>query len=179
VGKTTVAELVVAQLSDAVLFDPEEVGFLLRRRVPVPTGDFQDLRAWRHLTAVAIVAIAQEHQAAAGRVDLVVPMSLTDATYRAEILGALDRAEVELHEFVLTAEPAELERRIENQELDPGDADRDRAARQWRLARVGPVSDRLSSLVPVPRFVDTTTLTPEQVTAAILQILSEVESQGG
>lgn len=91
VGKTTVAELVASQLPSGVLFDPEEVGFLLRRSVPVPTGDFQDVRAWRHLTTETILAIVGEHIEAGGSVEVVVPMSLTNSSYRTEIFEAFNR----------------------------------------------------------------------------------------
>ena len=37
------AEELSRRLPEAVLFDPEYVGYLLRHWVPAPTGDFQDL----------------------------------------------------------------------------------------------------------------------------------------
>lgn len=46
-GKTTLAEELSRWLPDAVLFDPESVGYMLRHWVAVPTGDFQDLPSWR------------------------------------------------------------------------------------------------------------------------------------
>lgn len=65
-------------LDGGCLFDPEDVRFLLRRFVPVPTGDFQDLAAWRQLTVQTAVALVGElHRQSAGPVRLVVPMTLT------------------------------------------------------------------------------------------------------
>jgi hypothetical protein len=40
-GKSTTAGLLLESVEGARLFDPEYVGYLLRRFVPVPTGDFQ------------------------------------------------------------------------------------------------------------------------------------------
>ncbi|WP_200902481.1 MULTISPECIES: hypothetical protein [Protofrankia] len=49
-GKTTFTEELRRRCPDAVVFDPEEVGFMLRDMLPpAPSGDFQDLPAWRLL----------------------------------------------------------------------------------------------------------------------------------
>jgi hypothetical protein len=42
-GKTTLTEELHRRLPDAVIFDPEYVGYVLTQAVPAPTGDFQDL----------------------------------------------------------------------------------------------------------------------------------------
>src|ERR1700733_6065013 len=63
-GKTTLAEELSRRLPEAVLFDPEYVGYLLRHWVPVPTGDFQDLPSWRELViATALAAQAPRRHA--------------------------------------------------------------------------------------------------------------------
>ena len=53
VGKTTVARKLASLLPDAMTLDPEDIGGMLRKVIPVvrQTGDFQDLRIWRRLTA--------------------------------------------------------------------------------------------------------------------------------
>ena len=56
-GKTTLAEELSRRLSEAVLFDPEYVGYLLRHWVPVPTGDFQDLPSWRELVIATALSL--------------------------------------------------------------------------------------------------------------------------
>lgn len=74
-----------------------------------------------------------------------------------------------LDEFVLTARRDELERRIEHQVLFPDDAFRDQAAREWRLAQLDAVTAALPTLTPMPCFVDTTAMTPEQVVATVTE----------
>lgn len=169
-GKTTTAERLAAQLPSGVVFDPEEVGFLLRRCVPVPTGDFQDLRAWRHLVAETIIAILREHRDR--DVAVVVAMSVTNGRYRSEIFRALRGAGVALHEFVLTARREELERRITEQVLYPDDPSRDQSARQWRLARLDAGNAALLTPQPTPRTVDTTSMSPGEVVATITEALA-------
>ena len=56
-GKTTLADELGGHLPDAVLFDPEYVGYILQRWVPVPTGDFQDLPSWRELVIVTAARV--------------------------------------------------------------------------------------------------------------------------
>lgn len=149
-----------------MLFDPEEVGFELRRTTPVPTGDFRDLATWRRRTAEAIVATAREQPDA----DVVVPMSLTSPSHRAEVLGAIQDGGVAVHEVALTAERRVLERRIREQVLWPDDAQRDDAARAWRLARLDRALAAMTSLAPPPTaVVNTTAMTPEEVATTVLE----------
>ncbi|RYG26955.1 hypothetical protein EON82_01225 [bacterium] len=44
VGKTTLANALLAQQPDWMIFDPEEVGAMLWKICPEPRGDFQDQR---------------------------------------------------------------------------------------------------------------------------------------
>ncbi len=56
VGKTTVARALAAELTDALIADPEDIGRMLRKVVPaaVRTSDFQDIPSWRRLTVATI-----------------------------------------------------------------------------------------------------------------------------
>ena len=54
VGKTTVANKLLEELDNFMLFDPEEVGFMLQQVIPddikklnEQTDNFQDLEMWR------------------------------------------------------------------------------------------------------------------------------------
>jgi hypothetical protein len=69
-GKTTLAEELSRHFPEAVLFDPEYVGYLLRHWVPVPTGDFQDLPSWRELVIATALSLRKHDRgiAAAARV---------------------------------------------------------------------------------------------------------------
>ena len=95
-GKTTLAEELHRRLPDAIVYDPEEVGLMLRKWTP-PDGDFQHLPSWREL----VVATGSVTAAATTRTRFIVPMSLIRDAYREEILGGLeDAGETVLHVFL-------------------------------------------------------------------------------
>lgn len=131
-GKTTIAEALVAQMADALLYDPEQVGLMLGHLVPSsPTGDFQDLAIWRHLVADVAAAMAAHY-----RCPLVVPMTVVRRDYLDEIQGRIRTHGLTVQSVVLTVDAEELRRRITDQVMDPDDPDHDERIRRWRLERV-------------------------------------------
>jgi predicted kinase len=104
VGKTAVADELVRLLPNAVLFDPEELGVVLRAVVPVAeqTDDFQDIAAWRATTLAAVVSLARSRPGV-----VVVPMTVVDDSYFDEIVGGVRRSGVALLHVALVA-PAEV-----------------------------------------------------------------------
>ena len=109
VGKTTVAKLLARRIAGASLFDPEEIGFMLRRVIPREwkTGDFQDLPLWRKLTVCALRGIVEHHPQ-----PVIVPMTLVNAVYFNEVIGELRNSKVEVHHFSLLASKSTLRRRL-------------------------------------------------------------------
>jgi gluconate kinase len=94
-GKTTLAEELHRRLPDALLYDPEKVGLMLRQWVP-GNGDFQHLPSWRELVVATALSLRRHHADT-----LIVPMSLIRDAYRTEILGGLaDAGEEVLHVFL-------------------------------------------------------------------------------
>lgn len=81
IGKTTVARLLADQLSAASIYNPERVGYVLRRLPPWLLGrakqpdDFQDLWLWRYL----IVRGARHAHRRAPIV--IVPMAFSNQAY--------------------------------------------------------------------------------------------------
>jgi chloramphenicol 3-O-phosphotransferase len=99
-GKTTVADLVVAQIPGAFLLDPEWIGYVLRDRLVPPSEnpvDFQDLALWRAFTRDAVISAAEQSESV-----IVVPMTVARSDYFDEIIGAI-RKRVELAHFTLMA----------------------------------------------------------------------------
>jgi hypothetical protein len=152
-GKTTTAGLVVTMLDGAKLFDPEYVGYMLMPFVESPTGDFQDLRLWRHLVVEAMTGLARQYPH-----PWVAPMSLINAAYRAEILGGIRGGGVEVREFVLAVPEQNLRARIDADQMDP-------KARQWRHDHVSQALTTFASLTDAT-FIDASQ-TPDQVAAAV------------
>lgn len=95
IGKTTVARAFVARSPRTVLFDPELIGIALQRIVRV--GDFQDLRAWRHLTIFGLRITRWL------RPNVIVPMAISNPAYLREIVDGLRRFEPRVFHFCLTA----------------------------------------------------------------------------
>jgi adenylylsulfate kinase-like enzyme len=130
-GKTTLTVELHRRLPDAVIFDPEDVGYVLRQAVPVPTGDFQDLPSWRHLVAEHALTLRTFHTAT-----LLVPMTLVNRRYFDEIIGTLREAGEKVMHVFLDVPADVLESRIRTQVLCPDNPERDERARQFRLKNI-------------------------------------------
>jgi hypothetical protein len=71
-GKTTLAAKLRERRPDLLLFDPEEIGYVVKATVPpAESGDYQDLPLWRGLTLAALAELRRHY-----RQDIVVPMTL-------------------------------------------------------------------------------------------------------
>lgn len=108
-GRSTVARALAAELPDALVVDPEDIGRMLRRVVPpaVRTSDFQDIPSWRRLTVATIESLLRDHE-----VPLIVPMAVVDPAYFDETVGRLRRSGITVHHFALVAGPKTIRRRL-------------------------------------------------------------------
>jgi predicted kinase len=131
-GKTTLAEELHRRLPEAMAFDPEYVGFILRKWVPSPeSGDFQDIPLWRRLVPEFATGMSADY----GKT-LIIPMTLVNSAYREEIFGLINKAgERVLHVF-LDVPPEELRRRIDAQVLVEDNPEADASARAFRHRNV-------------------------------------------
>jgi predicted kinase len=158
VGKTAVAEELVGLLADAVVFDPEALGVVLRAVVPLDeqTDDFQDISAWRATTLAAVVALARTRSGA-----IIVPMALVDDRYFDEIVGGVRRSGVQLLHVSLVAPAEVIAARLAARSSDE----------QWGLDRV----DACVAALAGERFcehIDATVATPLQLAGRIQAMLS-------
>ena len=70
-GKTTLAERLRDRRPKSLIFDPEEIGFVVKETVPIPaSGDYQDLPLWRGLTIAAVSEIRRNYSQ-----DIIIPMT--------------------------------------------------------------------------------------------------------
>src|SRR5215831_16386474 len=131
-GKSTLAEELHRLLPDALAFDPEYVGHLLRMWVPPPdSGDFQDIPLWRKLVAQFAIGMSDDY----GRT-LIIPMTLVNPGYRDEIFGLISKAGKRLLHVFLDVPPEELRRRIDTQVLIEDDPEADASGREFRHRNV-------------------------------------------
>jgi AAA domain len=163
-GKTSVADEIRRIVPDVTVFDPEVVGEMLVRIVDVPTGDFQDLPAWRRLvTATARELLSQDRTA------LVAHMTVLRRPYLDETVHALQRNGVEVFHVLLDVAPGELRRRIES--ADPQLDAESRARRQrWRLDHVAAYLAATDCLRDTADLVlDTTGRSPAEVALRVVR----------
>ena len=127
-GKSTLAQELHRRLPDALAFDPEYVGCLLRKWVPSPeSGDFQDIPLWRKLVAEFAIGMSAEYSRT-----LIIPMTLVNPEYRQEIFGLISKADERLFHVFLEVPPEELRRRIDAQVLTEDNPEADASARAFR-----------------------------------------------
>lgn len=158
IGKTTTAGLLVERLSRTTVYDPELIGFFLRRALSPVRGvaDYQDLRLWRRATIWGAWIMRRRRH-------LIVPMALWRRRNFDEISAGLRRIDADLRCIRLTATEQTLRRRIE--------ASGDLGARAWRLNHLSSGLHALND----PHFgieVSTEGCLPAEVVDAILRILS-------
>ena len=158
VGKTTVAEQLVQTLPHSLLFDPEEVGFFLRRVLaPVDQpDDFQDYVLWRTLVVTTAALLRQTYNRT-----LVMPMTITTLPYFDEVVGGLRRSEPDVYHFCLTAPVATIHERLLRRGNTPGD---------WCWQRAEHCYDAFQS----PTFnvrIPTEAASPDTIVQAILAAL--------
>ena len=121
-GKTTVANKLLEELDDFMLFDPEEVGFMLRQVIPDDikklnerTDNFQDLEMWRSLT----VNIAEQLKRTYGK-NLIVPMTIYNKEYFEHISGGFKKIDEQSFHFCLTATKETIHQRLLERGEQPG-----------------------------------------------------------
>ena len=123
VGKTTVANKLLEDLDNFMLFDPEEIGFMLRHVIPDEikklnerTDNFQDLEMWRSLT----VTVAEQLQKTYGK-NLIVPMTIYNKDYFEYIFNGFKKIDEQTYHFCLTAKKETIHQRL----LDRGETRRE------------------------------------------------------
>jgi predicted ABC-type ATPase len=130
-GKTTLVAELHRQWPETLVFDAEQIGYVLREIVEVPTGNFQDLPLWRKQVAAMAIGLVAEY----GR-PLLVPMTLVEAGYVEEIFTAVRRRGIVLHHVYLDVPGDELARRIDARIHAPGEPEREARIRAWGITQI-------------------------------------------
>ena len=108
-GKTQTAFELHSRIPNSFVFDPEEIGFLLRKITPsaINESDFQDNRLWREFTYQSLQYLAETFEGI-----VIVPMTLVNLTYYDQIVGTLHRQSFPIHHFTLCASRETILRRL-------------------------------------------------------------------
>ncbi|WP_327235896.1 AAA family ATPase [Streptomyces sp. NBC_01317] len=157
-GKTTTAKELTGLLPQARVFDPEEVGYMLRHVLnSVPHTNFQEWTPWRGL----VVETAAQVLGYVGGV-LVVPQTVLTAAYWTEIRTGLAAKGIPVHHFVLHTDRDTLTTRIRTDT-----APESLSAVRWRLDHLTPYEEALPWLRREATVLDTTHVPPAAVARTI------------
>jgi hypothetical protein len=102
IGKTTVAQVLQSGIAGSTIYDPERIGFVLRRLPPFLLGrtklpsDYQDLDLWRKL-----IARGARNAHRSSRL-VIVPMAFTNLAYFEELVKSLS-SHAEVQPYCLVA----------------------------------------------------------------------------
>lgn len=157
-GKTITAKALERAWAGSYRFDPEQIGFMLRKVVPreCQTDDFQDLALWRQLTVTTVTNLIQQCER-----PVIIPMTLVNQQYFDEIVGTLRRGGVEVHHFTLVASRTTLVRRNRGRLLLP-------QARRWVRAQI----ERCVTALDSPAFA----LHIETDNRSVREIVTEIRA---
>lgn len=108
-GKSTVAQLLDANLEDSYIFDPEEVGNCVRESKPKSLwrDDFQDYPSWREMTYFLLKELYGMYEGT-----ILVPMTVLNENYLKETIGRLEQDEIPVLHFILMAGREQIASRI-------------------------------------------------------------------
>jgi hypothetical protein len=160
IGKTASAWDLQRRLPGSVVCDPEHLGYGLHRMLPPALRtDFQDLPAWRTGVHEILDLAARNHDG-----PVIVPMTLTDERYFAQVVGRLRDDGHDVRHFALLADRATVLRRINRRSLGRG-----RSKDPWAVGRLDDGLARLREPM-FARHVYTDQLTVPQVADTIARL---------
>lgn len=106
VGKTSVATLLNENLENYIIFDPEEIGSMLRNIVTEDiqyqkekTDDFQDIILWKELTVLIAAKLMATYNT-----NLIIPMTIYKLEYFNYIISELKKIDSQVYHFCLLAQ---------------------------------------------------------------------------
>lgn len=108
-GKTTTAYELHRRLPGSFVYDPENIGYFIRRNAPqeFSSGDFQDIPLWREINYKLISLIASRYEGT-----VIVPMTLVNPDYYDEIVEKLKAEGHNVLHFILYASKQEILHRL-------------------------------------------------------------------
>jgi hypothetical protein len=108
IGKTQTAFELHSRIPDSFVFDPEQIGFSLRKVIPSQMHrDFQDYPVWREFTYKSLRYVDENFSGV-----IIVPMTILNPLYYDQTVGALCRAGLQVHHFTLLASRETILRRL-------------------------------------------------------------------
>lgn len=108
-GKTQTAFEINRRLENSYVYDPENVGYFLRRNMPVEIikGNFQDQSLWRSFNYEIIKNIHAKYVGT-----LIIPMTIYNIGYYDEIIGKLIAEGLRIDHYILGASRETILKRL-------------------------------------------------------------------
>lgn len=122
VGKSSVARALVERIPNSMIYNPEEVGFMLKNIISDNikdgnelTDDFQDLELWRKLVVQVGKDLIVKYKK-----NLIVPMTIRKKEYFNYIYNGFEAVDAQVYHYCLTASLEEVYKRILKREEQVG-----------------------------------------------------------
>jgi adenylate kinase family enzyme len=113
-GKTTVANRLLESIPNSMIFDPEEVGYMLRNiithDIKTPeeiTDNFQDLEMWKTLVVQVATLLQRKYKK-----NLIVPMTIFNKEYFNYIFNGFKESDENTYHFCLAAKEETIYERL-------------------------------------------------------------------
>lgn len=157
-GKTQTAHELHRRIPESFIFDPEEAGYYIRKNIPtaLAKNDFQDFELWREINYAFLKMTADQYSGI-----IIVPMTIVNPQYFAEIVGKLQQDGFDVRHFTLYASKEVLLKRLRT---------RAEGANSWAAAQIDRCMEGHSNPI-FEQKINTNNLPIEQVAE---QIASEL-----
>lgn len=149
-GKTQTAFELHRRLPNSFVYDPENVGFYIRKNIPneLNKEDFQNYTIWREFNFSMLKYISKEYNGI-----IIVPMTIVNPQYFNEIIESLRNDGIEVKHFMLRASKETLLKRLKSR----GDG-----KNSWPAQQIDRCLEGLSNEI-FKKHIDTDNLSIEQV----------------
>ncbi len=114
IGKTSSASILKEKIKNSIIYDPEEVGYMLRNIITdeikfadEKTGDFQDIRIWKKLTTVVAEQLIKTYKK-----NLIIPMTIWNVDRLIYIRKKLEEFDETVFHFCLLASNETIVKRL-------------------------------------------------------------------
>ena len=109
VGKTSVAENLIKKIPSSILFDTEEIGFLLDKQIPseIRSGDWIELDLWKKLVVDIGIFLRKEYNQ-----NVIIPQTILNKSTLSYILEEFKKGGEIVYNFCLITEKEILEERL-------------------------------------------------------------------
>ncbi len=116
-GKTTSAFELHRRLPHSFVYDPENIGYFIRRNTPKQSHkpDFQDYEQWRSFNYEMLKMIADDYNGT-----IIVPMTIHNRQYYEAIIQRLIDDGIQLKHYILYADKETITKRL-NKRLERGE----------------------------------------------------------